>query len=181
MKIVSQSTATYPSEWLWQGTTGYVFLMPDSTTPTNNGLGVIDADTTTYQGILLDPRVISGVSTGPEIRASTGPNVFSAVYYNRILYSGLVTDYANYLYVDGNTAGNAPGIEAFGVDTDVDIQVKPKGAGAFMFNYASIAPGGGAAATLGTIGGSGPGAAAQAKWLKVKIGVTVYFLPAWST
>lgn len=44
---------------------------------------------------------------------------------------------------------------------------------------AGIALGGGAAATLGTIGGSGPTTAAQNKWLKqVHKGVT-YFIPLW--
>jgi hypothetical protein len=39
--------------------------------------------------------------------------------------------------------------------------------------------GGGAAATLGTIGGSGPGTAGQAGWTKLKIGGTVVYLPHW--
>ncbi len=64
---------------------------------------------------------------------------------------------------------------------DVDVQVLPKGAGVLELNCSAIAPGSGAEATLGTIGGSGPGAAAQAKWLKVKIGGTPYFLAVWST
>jgi hypothetical protein len=39
--------------------------------------------------------------------------------------------------------------------------------------------GGGAAPTLGTIGGSGPTAAAQARWLRVRIGGTINWIPAW--
>ena len=39
---------------------------------------------------------------------------------------------------------------------------------------------GGAAATLGTIGGSGPTAAAQAQWLQIEIGGVTHWLPAWT-
>jgi hypothetical protein len=43
-----------------------------------------------------------------------------------------------------------------------------------------IALGGGAAPTLGTIGGSGPTAAGQAQWLRVSIGGTAHYIPAWT-
>jgi hypothetical protein len=43
----------------------------------------------------------------------------------------------------------------------------------------SDALGGGASATLGTIGGSGPATAGQALWLEVKIGGTTHWIPAW--
>lgn len=43
-----------------------------------------------------------------------------------------------------------------------------------------IALGGGAAATLGTIGGSGPTAVAQAQWLEVDIGGTAHWIPVWT-
>lgn len=183
MYINSQSTALFPGEWILQGSTGYIFLMPDSTTPTNNGLAVIDVNlgTTSYSGWLLDPRIVSGASTAPELRVYSSPGITTAVYYNTITYSALVTNFANYLYVEGNTVGNAPGIEALGADTNIDIQVLPKGTGVFRLNYSSVALGGGAAPTFGTIGGSGPSAAGQAAWGKVKFGTTYYFMPLWST
>jgi len=43
-----------------------------------------------------------------------------------------------------------------------------------------IALGGGAAATLGTIGGAGPTAAAQAQWMEVDIGGTAHWIPVWT-
>lgn len=42
-----------------------------------------------------------------------------------------------------------------------------------------VALGGGAAPTLGTIGGTGPTAAAQSKWLEIKIGGTSHWIPVW--
>lgn len=44
----------------------------------------------------------------------------------------------------------------------------------------SIALGGGAAATLGTIGGSGPTAAAQLEWIEIEKGGAKRWIPAWS-
>lgn len=43
-----------------------------------------------------------------------------------------------------------------------------------------VALGGGAAATLGTIGGSGPTTAAQAQWVQIEIGGTNHWIPAWT-
>jgi hypothetical protein len=43
-----------------------------------------------------------------------------------------------------------------------------------------IALGGGAAATLGTIGGTGPTAAAQAQWVEIDIGGTPHWIPVWT-
>lgn len=43
----------------------------------------------------------------------------------------------------------------------------------------SVALGGGAAPTLGTIGGSGPATAAQDSWVEINIAGTLYYVPAW--
>lgn len=47
------------------------------------------------------------------------------------------------------------------------------------FRVGGVALGGGAAPTLGTIGGSGPGTAGQNSWLKIAIAGTASFLPVW--
>ena len=52
-------------------------------------------------------------------------------------------------------------------------------AGVVNFAPAEVALGGGAAPTVGTIGGSGPAAAAQHGWLKVKVAGTISFIPVW--
>lgn len=43
-----------------------------------------------------------------------------------------------------------------------------------------VALGGGAAATLGTIGGSGPTTAAQAQWVQIEINGVNHWIPAWT-
>lgn len=43
-----------------------------------------------------------------------------------------------------------------------------------------VALGGGAAATLGTIGGSGPSTATQAQWVEIDIGGTAHWIPVWT-
>lgn len=47
------------------------------------------------------------------------------------------------------------------------------------FNWGLTAVGGGATATLGTVGGSGPATAAMNGWLKVNVNGTATFIPAW--
>jgi hypothetical protein len=45
--------------------------------------------------------------------------------------------------------------------------------------YAADALGGGAAATLGTIGGTGPTAAGQAEWVQIRVNGNLRWLPVW--
>ena len=47
------------------------------------------------------------------------------------------------------------------------------------YRLATIAAGGGASATLATIGGSGPATAGQNSWIKIKVAGTDSFIPIW--
>lgn len=51
--------------------------------------------------------------------------------------------------------------------------------GITRLNHVNRALGGGAAATLGTIGGSGPATAAQDSWMEYSVGGTTYWIPVW--
>ena len=51
--------------------------------------------------------------------------------------------------------------------------------GTMLVTDAQPALGGGLAALLGTIGGSGPTAEIQSKWVSINIGGTTYFIPVW--
>lgn len=87
----------------------------------------------------------------------------------------------NWLDLFPNVAGSPPRVVADGADADIDLKLEPKGAGMVNVNLpATIALGGGAAPTLGTIGGSGPAAAAQNGWLKVKVNGSVRYIPVWA-
>jgi hypothetical protein len=87
----------------------------------------------------------------------------------------------NWMDIFPNVAGSPPRLVADGADTDVDLKLEPKGAGMVNINLpATIANGGGAAPTVGTIGGSGPTAAAQTGWLKVKVNGAVRYIPVWA-
>lgn len=81
----------------------------------------------------------------------------------------------------GAGTGNAPKVTAasFGSDSNVDLTLGTVGSGLINIGYATTALGGGAAPTLGTIGGSGPATAAQNSWLAIKINGTTSFLPVW--
>ena len=163
--------------------TGTLFAVPESTSSVNQPFAVIDRYSGSYLGVVLAPALVSGTATGPLISISSPPGTFTSIWYGGILYSDVVTNGVNYIYMVGNSSGGTPYLQTFGVDTDVDLIVAPQGAGALGVYYAAIANGGGAAPTFGTIGGSGPGTAAQAGWLKIKAGSTgkTYFVPVWST
>ena len=93
----------------------------------------------------------------------------------------------------GNSAGTNPGGDVTlqattGVGTNQNggmINFKGGGstgsgvAGTTNFECPSPALGGGATATLGTIGGSGPGTAAQNQWLEIEIDGVRHWIPVW--
>jgi hypothetical protein len=62
------------------------------------------------------------------------------------------------------------------LQSNVNLQLLGVGTIDFAHN---IALGGGAAATMGTIGGSGPTAAAQSKWIQVMVDSVNHWIPAW--
>lgn len=79
-----------------------------------------------------------------------------------------------------NSATTVPvDIAAIGTDGNINLRLTPKGTGVVDLNYAVVALGGGAAPTVGTIGGAGPAAAAQNSWLKFNVQGTATFVPAW--
>lgn len=78
-------------------------------------------------------------------------------------------------------SGSTPSISIQGVDTNINLGLVPKGTGVLQTGYAAIALGGGAAPTLGTIGGSGPANAAQYRWLKIATAdAAAVFIPVWT-
>ncbi|MCR4338325.1 MAG: hypothetical protein NUW01_00400 [Gemmatimonadaceae bacterium] len=178
-----ESTGATAGQWLLLSSTGDLFAVPDSTAPLNQKFIVASDMSPNYFGFIVEPYRGSGGSTGVFLATSTGAQTTNTLYFNGIVYEDLVTNGVNYLYLLGSSSGGHPDIAAFGVDTDVDVTLQPKGAGAVRLNQSAIALGGGAAATLGTIGGSGPGTAGQAYWMEIHIAASTarYFLPVWST
>lgn len=85
----------------------------------------------------------------------------------------------NGLFFQTSASGTGSQILATGGDANVDLRLAMTGTGVLDLRYATTALGGGAAPTLGTIGGSGPATAAQNSWLQLKINGTVSYLPVW--
>jgi hypothetical protein len=91
------------------------------------------------------------------------------------------------IWINGDGANGAQITFGAGQDVSIyydgtDFVIDPDlvGTGVVNLNYAAIALGGGATATLGTIGGSGPATAAQNEWLKVKVNGNVRYIPLWA-
>ena len=76
-------------------------------------------------------------------------------------------------------ASNTAGLYANDDVGTVKMYAIDEAGSAALLNYRSIALGGGAAPTFGTIGGSGPTTAAQNSWIELNIGGTAYWVPAW--
>jgi hypothetical protein len=64
------------------------------------------------------------------------------------------------------------------VELQSNVNLQLLGVGTIDFAH-NIALGGGATATMGTIGGSGPTAAAQSKWIQVMVDSVNHWIPAW--
>jgi hypothetical protein len=90
--------------------------------------------------------------------------------------------------VSGNTTGNAPSITGAG-ETNTGLTLATSGSGNLVlepnsgdirWNKALVALGGGASATLGTIGGSGPATATQNTWMRILDSTgAAFWVPAW--
>jgi hypothetical protein len=95
---------------------------------------------------------------------------------------------ANWIRMRGNISGNSPLIDVEG-ETNVGLIIQTKGTGQLRldpqngdirWDKALVALGGGAAATLGTIGGSGPSTAAQNSWeRRLDSTGAVCWVPVW--
>ncbi len=79
-----------------------------------------------------------------------------------------------------NAAGSAE-ILAIGVNAQDRVSVAPSGTTEIEIGRPGVAMGGGAAPTLGTIGGSGPAAAGQVGWIKLYLSGTSgpIYVPFW--
>lgn len=99
-------------------------------------------------------------SSIPTIRARNGANTADI--------DVLGMDTSNNIYIGGGFATGATRVNVYGLNP---VNFNATGSG--------VALGGGAAPTLGTIGGSGPGTAAQNSWLKVQIAGVDSYIPVW--
>ena len=113
------------------------------------------------------------VATTPTLTAGGTIGTLNAINLQNIIgptvINGIRSVMNNGTFI--NHTGNAPSI--FG------------GTGRVTFNGRvdinnPTALGGGVAATLGTIGGAGPTAAAQAQWIEVDVGGVPHWIPAWT-
>ncbi len=167
-------------ELFFFGNLADIVLAPNSATSVDNAF-VIDDRLGPFQGWVIYPAYTSG-TVHPMLQVNDPAGTTTIAFFNGAWHGNeFDTDfYANYLQVSGAAVSSMPFIKALGSDTNLDILLTTKGSGVVSFNYAGTALGGGATATLGTIGGSGPTAAGQNSWIKVKVGTTAVWIPAWT-
>ncbi|MHB8511478.1 MAG: hypothetical protein ACYDCC_04805 [Actinomycetota bacterium] len=90
---------------------------------------------------------------------------------------------------NSNNASNGILVEAGSNASQTSLEVRTD-AGVSLFRVVSdgfvdygqagVALGGGAAATLATIGGSGPTGSTQSGWLQIRVGGAIRFIPVWT-
>jgi hypothetical protein len=131
------------------------------------------------------------VIVGARSNSDTDSHTLVADGQNLLSMTGVGWDGTDYeraasirMSVDGTPGNNdMPG--------RIDFETTPNGSAtlslALRINQAqhcdfqtNQALGGGAGATLGTIGGSGPTGAGQAQWLEIEIGGVTHWVPAWT-
>lgn len=148
---------------------------------TGNGIiAVSQTATNTYSGIYVagDYNHIVGNSCrkdGSSNKAKYGIEVVAGATENKVLVNDLYLGGNTANYIDGGTntlflggGGATAGLLEMGASTD------------FQLGKALVALGGGAAPTLGTVGGSGPGAAGQNSWARmVDSSGTAFWVPVW--
>jgi hypothetical protein len=159
----------------WGRLTG-IEVLPQSGATVNQGLWMLG----------------DGIGSDIVFGAGTGTNGDARIYYdgtNLIIDPNAIGAGRVYIGVTANDTLRLATLE-FGADVSLsrgaanrlDLasgdSLKLNGAGQ-LDHAVSDALGGGAAATLGTIGGTGPTAAAQSKWIRVKVAGVDHWVAAW--
>ena len=146
--------------------------------PNITATGTVTAGATVY---IADAPTEGGVNYGLFVDAG-GVRLDGGIMDangNELVLFGETASAVNEITVTNAATGNPPIIGATGGDTNIDIKLTPKGTGVVDFTNASVALGAGGAATLGTVGGSGPAATAQNAWMKVEIAGTASYIAFW--
>ena len=166
---------------------GSVFLMAGQNART---IAAFIDTASAVNNIYVQPNVTTGAAVigAQGSDANVGVDIYSkGVGAYRFVRNGaaisfLIQDAAssvNYLQAGASAAGVQPSLSSAGTDTNIHIYLTPKGTGVVGFNYAATALGGGAAATLGTIGGTGPTVAGQTEWVKIVVNGNTRWFPVW--
>lgn len=185
MQIIRSTTAVTQISFLGGNASGEQFRI----SPTNNSVNFIQVSGGVLGGnvTIAGQGADSSVSIDVKPRGSGTISLYGSAAVQFTI--GQVASAVNNLSVIGATGGSNPALFAQGSDTDIGITINPKGAGNVIlnpntgdirWNKALVALGGGSAATLGTIGASGPATAGQNTWLRVldSTGATAW-IPVW--
>ena len=150
----------------------------DSPTSATEMISFSQNDVASAAGATLDrvriPTRTVTVTGSTNITSAGGFNYMSLVAPTYSAASALTISDSATLYISGGPTGG-------GVGPATLIRSYPLWIDSGTMRYDdNIALGGGAGATLGTIGGGGPGAAAQNEWLRINVGGNVRFIPLWA-
>lgn len=180
-------------------TTSALLYLGDPMAGATNNYSIYALSGTSYFGGnvgvgITDPTVGSGYDRTLAVAAVGGEQTASLKLIGRRTADGNnigILDFTN--NPSGSTYHRVAsiGVQRSGADNTSYMHVNVMNAGASVevvrfqntglvdFRIGTNALGGGAGATLGTIGGAGPATAAQNAWLKIAVSGSVYWLPVW--
>lgn len=150
--------------------------------PNNNWLRMSNAGATSaVQVIQLDSSdrvVVAGGTNNVILGFGGGIVLIGASTTTGAAASEIVMNKSKSLRAINNAATNTYGL--IQGNTSDQVVLSPDGSSDIKWAKANVALGGGAAPTFGTIGGSGPAAAAQRNWLRfIESDGTASFIPVW--
>lgn len=168
--ILSGHTASSPSPFLvdMNLATGLHIFAPDLYGMYSNG------NSASRPNELIGPNVLAPLNdTGTSVNP---PGIGGVCAYFR---NGVPVLENNAGLFARNAAGTG-GVEAIRINASDRVEIDPAGTAGIRLGGALTALGGGAAATLGTIGGAGPGTAAQNTWKLLYDNTgAAFWVPVW--
>lgn len=155
---------------------------------TGNGPILSATGSNTNIDIFITPKGTGKTKFATGINMGTSINsIANDTTYLQFIDAGAAA--INYIQIGNATSGNNPKIIGGGGSADVTLELNSQGAGHIYLNPGSgdikwgkalVALGGGAAPTLGTIGGSGPATAGQNSWLRIRDSAgAACWVPVW--
>jgi hypothetical protein len=152
-------------------------------TPTGSGSGILATGTDTNVSLVLDTKGIGNVvcAVGGSIKTTVDSS--GRLLLGTTVVTGSSTgDFiiaSQHSIRSVNAAGSST-VQILGVDASDRLLLGGSGVTDIVWGRALVTMGGGATATMGSIGGSGPTVLTQNKWMQVRDSANALFwVPTW--
>lgn len=173
----AKGTVAAPSiNFIGDTTTGFSDFAPHDIAFSSNGVAIFASGTTYFS---LKSTTIFGWASGDPTATGFDVTLTRGAANELVTQSNFVPD-VDVIRSLGKSGKQWLSIFVTAINTDNTNLILSPGTADIRWNKALVALGGGAAPTLGTIGGAGPTAAAQNSWMRVLDNTgAAFWVPAW--